>query len=212
MHHFSEIIPQWEHAGRSHGCYDEKTRDAVRAAVRLRYRFIPYIYDYVQRECEEDRRADSLTFGIRIDPHDKMVRNICDEYLLGKFVLVAPVTAPGKFAREVYLPEGEWYDYETNEKYTGGKYILADAPLDKVPVFIRAGAILPVAEEETYSPRKICAKRENTRILTYPGQGTFIHYEDDNETLAYREGSYNAMEYTLNIGEKLGEKSDSQGI
>ena len=94
-----------------------------------------------------------------------MVRNICDEYLLGKFVLVAPVTAPGKFAREVYLPEGEWYDYETNEKYTGGKYILADAPLDKVPVFIRAGAILPVAEGNIQSTEDITS--ENTRILTY---------------------------------------------
>lgn len=89
-----------------------------------------------------------------------------------------------------------------------GKYILADAPLDKVPVFIRAGAILPVAEGNIQSTEDITS--ENTRILTYPGQGTFIHYEDDNETLAYREGSYNAMEYTLN-GEKLEKKVIHKG-
>lgn len=186
--------------------FDEKTRDAVRKTVRLRYRFIPYIYD-LARECE--RTGEPIVRPLVYEyPHDKMVRNICDEYLLGKFVLVAPVTAPGKFAREVYLPEGEWYDYETNEKYTGGKYILADAPFDKVPVFIRAGAILPVAEGNIQSTEDITS--ENTRILTYPGQGTFIHYEDDNETLAYREGSYNAMEYTLN-GEKLEKKVIHKG-
>lgn len=186
--------------------FDEKTRDAVRKTVRLRYRFIPYIYD-LARECE--RTGEPIVRPLVYEyPHDKMVRNICDEYLLGKFVLVAPVTVPGKFAREVYLPEGEWYDYETNEKYTGGKYILADAPLDKVPVFIRAGAILPVAEGNIQSTEDITS--ENTRILTYPGQGTFIHYEDDNETLAYREGSYNAMEYTLN-GEKLEKKVTHKG-
>ncbi len=186
--------------------FDEKTRDAVRKTVRLRYRFIPYIYD-LARECE--RTGEPIVRPLVYEyPHDKMVRNICDEYLLGKFVLVAPVTAPGKFAREVYLPEGEWYDYETNEKYTGGKYILADAPFDKVPVFIRAGAILPVAEGNIQSTEDITS--ENTRILTYPGQGTFIHYEDDNETLAYREGSYNAMEYTLN-GEKLEKKVIHRG-
>ena len=186
--------------------FDEKTRDAVRKTARLRYRFIPYIYD-LARECE--RTGEPIVRPLVYEyPHDKMVRNICDEYLLGKFVLVAPVTVPGKFAREVYLPEGEWYDYETNEKYTGGKYILADAPLDKVPVFIRAGAILPVAEGNIQSTEDITS--ENTRILTYPGQGTFIHYEDDNETLAYREGSYNAMEYTLN-GEKLEKKVIHKG-
>lgn len=186
--------------------FDEKTRDAVRKTVRLRYRFIPYIYD-LARECE--RTGEPIVRPLVYEyPHDKMVRNICDEYLLGKFVLAAPVTVPGKFAREVYLPEGEWYDYETNEKYTGGKYILADAPLDKVPVFIRAGAILPVAEGNIQSTEDITS--ENTRILTYPGQGTFIHYEDDNETLAYREGSYNAMEYTLN-GEKLEKKVIHRG-
>lgn len=186
--------------------FDEKTRGAVRKTVRLRYRFIPYIYD-LARECE--RTGEPIVRPLVYEyPHDKMVRNICDEYLLGKFALVAPVTVPGKFAREVYLPEGEWYDYETNEKYTGGKYILADAPLDKVPVFIRAGAILPVAEGNIQSTEDITS--ENTRILTYPGQGTFIHYEDDNETLAYREGSYNAMEYTLN-GEKLEKKVIHRG-
>ena len=186
--------------------FDEKTRDAVRKTVRLRYRFIPYIYD-LARECE--RTGEPIVRPLVYEyPHDKMVRNICDEYLLGKFVLVAPVTVPGKFAREVYLPEDEWYDYETNEKYTGGKYILADAPLDKVPVFIRAGAILPVAEGNIQSTEDITS--ENTRILTYPGQGTFIHYEDDNETLAYREGAYNAMEYTLN-GEKLEKKVIHKG-
>ena len=114
-------------------------------------------------------------------PADKHVRNISDEYMLGSFVLVAPVIAPGKEAREVYLPDGDWYDYYTGEKYSGGRYILADAPLDKVPVFIKAGAIIPVADGEIRSTEDITEDKIST--LTYPGKGSFAHYQDDNETL-----------------------------
>lgn len=128
-------------------------------------------------------------------PQDKTLRNIADEYMLGDFVLVAPVTEPGKTARAVYLPQGDWYAYDTREKYTGGRYILVDAPLDKILIFIKAGAIIPVAEGNFHSTEDIT--EDNIQMLTYPGEGRFVHYEDDNETLAYREGVYNATEYIL---------------
>ena len=142
-------------------------------------------------------------------PADKHVRNISDEYMLGSFVLVAPVIAPGKEAREVYLPDGDWYDYYTGEKYSGGRYILADAPLDKVPVFIKAGAIIPVADGEIRSTEDI--PEDKISILTYPGKGSFVHYQDDNETFAYRNGEYNAVEYTLD-GDKLEKKVLHKGL
>ena len=142
-------------------------------------------------------------------PVDKHVRNISDEYMLGSFVLVAPVIAPGKEAREVYLPDGDWYDYYTGEKYSGGRYILADAPLDKVPVFIKAGAIIPVADGEISSTEDIT--EDKISILTYPGKGSFVHYQDDNETFAYRDGEYNAVEYTLD-GDKLEKKVLHKGL
>ena len=187
--------------------FDETTIDAVRKTVKLRYRFIPYIYD-LAHECEKTGApiVRSLVYEY---PADKHVRNISDEYMLGSFVLVAPVIAPGKEAREVYLPDGDWYDYYTGEKYSGGRYILADAPLDKVPVFIKAGAIIPVADGEIRSTEDIT--EDKISILTYPGKGSFVHYQDDNETFAYRNGAYNAVEYTLN-GDKLEQRVLHKGL
>ena len=187
--------------------FDETTIDAVRKTVKLRYRFIPYIYD-LAHECEKTG-APIVRPLVYEYPVDKHVRNISDEYMLGSFVLVAPVIAPGKEAREVYLPDGDWYDYYTGEKYSGGRYILADAPLDKVPVFIKAGAIIPVADGEIRSTEDIT--EDKISILTYPGKGSFLHYQDDNETFAYRNGAYNAVEYTLD-GDKLEKKVLHKGL
>lgn len=187
--------------------FDETTIDAVRKTVKLRYRFIPYIYD-LAHECEKTG-APIVRPLVYEYPVDKHVRNISDEYMLGSFVLVAPVIAPGKEAREVYLPDGDWYDYYTGEKYSGGRYILADAPLDKVPVFIKAGAIIPVADGEIRSTEDIT--EDKISILTYPGKGSFVHYQDDNETFAYRNGAYNAVEYTLD-GDKLEKKVLHKGL
>ena len=187
--------------------FDETTIDAVRKTVKLRYRFIPYIYD-LAHECEKTG-APIVRPLVYEYPVDKHVRNISDEYMLGSFVLVAPVIAPGKEAREVYLPDGDWYDYYTGEKYSGGRYILADAPLDKVPVFIKAGAIIPVADGEIRSTEDIT--EDKISILTYSGKGSFVHYQDDNETFAYRNGAYNAVEYTLD-GDKLEKKVLHKGL
>ena len=173
--------------------FGAQTEEIIRKVIKLRYRFLPYLYD-LARECEMTGApiVRPLVYGY---PQDKTVRNIADEYMLGDFVLVAPVTEPGKTARAVYLPEGDWYAYDTNEKYTGGRYILADAPLDQIPIFIKAGAIIPVAEGNFHSTEDIT--EDTIQMLTYPGEGRFVHYEDDNETFAYREGVYNATEYTL---------------
>ena len=187
--------------------FDETTIDAVRKTVKLRYRFIPYIYD-LAHECEKTG-APIVRPLVYEYPVDKHVRNISDEYMLGSFVLVAPVIAPGKEAREVYLPDGDWYDYYTGEKYSGGRYILADAPLDKVPVFIKAGAIIPVADGEIRSTEDIT--EDKISILTYPGKGDFVLYQDDNETFAYRNGEYNAVEYTLD-GETLEKRVLHKGL
>ena len=187
--------------------FDETTIDAVRKTVKLRYRFIPYIYDLAH---EWEKTGAPIVRPLVYEyPVDKHVRNISDEYMLGSFVLVAPVIAPGKEAREVYLPDGDWYDYYTGEKYSGGRYILADAPLDKVPVFIKAGAIIPVADGEIRSTEDIT--EDKISILTYPGKGSFVHYQDDNETFAYRNGEYNAVEYTLD-GETLEKRVLHKGL
>ena len=187
--------------------FDETTIDAVRKTVKLRYRFIPYIYD-LAHECEKTG-APIVRPLVYEYPADKHVINISYEFILGSFVLFAHVIAPVMEAREVYLPDGDWYDYYTGEKYSGGRYILANAPLDKVPVFIKAGAIIPVADGEIRSTEDIT--EDKISILTYPGKGSFVHYQDDNETFAYRNGAYNAVEYTLD-GETLEKRVLHKGL
>lgn len=187
--------------------FGKETTDAIRKTIKLRYRFIPYIYD-LARECEKS--GEPIVRPLVYEyPQDKNVRNISDEYMLGSNIIVAPVVAAGKMAREVYLPEGIWYDYYTGEQYEGGRYILADAPLDKVPLYIKAGAIIPVADGEINSTEDITP--DKIKILTYPGEGRYVHYEDDNETYAYRDGVYIATEYTLK-GDRLEKKIIHSGM
>ena len=105
--------------------------------------------------------------------------------------------------KEFTTPEGRQLAYDNMKKD------LADAPLDKVPVFIKAGAIIPVADGEIRSTEDIT--EDKISILTYPGKSSFVHYQDDNETFAYRDGEYNAVEYTLD-GDKLEKRVLHKGL
>ncbi len=97
----------------------------------------------------------------------------------------------------------------TQAKNTVAADILSDAPLDKLPVFIKAGAIIPVADGEIRSTEDIT--EDKISILTYSGKGSLVHYQDDNETFAYRDGAYNAVEYTLD-GDKPRRKCCIKGL
>jgi alpha-glucosidase len=103
-----------------------------------------------------------------------------DQFLFGPSVLVAPVCQRGAAEREVYLPEGEWYDYWTGEKRQGKAKFIAGAPLERIPIFIKAGAIIP-----TWPPMNFVGERPIDRVTleVYPGNGEFVWYEDDGESL-----------------------------
>jgi alpha-D-xyloside xylohydrolase len=106
--------------------------------------------------------------------------------MFGPAFLVAPVTEQGTTSRKVYLPAGsDWYDYWTNQRVRGGQTIDAAAPIDTLPLFVRAGSIVPLGEpvESTSQPQKIA------RVRVYPGaNGTFRLYQDDGKTYAYEKG------------------------
>ena len=109
-------------------------------------------------------------------------------------MLVAPVVYPGMTKRMVYLPEGEWYDYWTHEKYTGETWIIKDAPLDVCPIYVKAGSIIPMMEPMSY----VGEKPLDTLILdVYPGNGAYDHYLDNGEDFAYRDGGYHKYHFTV---------------
>jgi alpha-D-xyloside xylohydrolase len=120
--------------------------------------------------------------------NDPNVANIGDEYMFGPSLLVVPVTEQGRTSREVYLPAGvDWYNFWTNEKMHGGQRIMVDAPIDIIPLFVRAGSILPLGEpvESTNEPQRIASLR------VYPGADTdFALYDDDGTTYTYEKGQF----------------------
>ena len=119
-------------------------------------------------------------------PNDPNVADIGDEYMFGPAFLVAPVTDQGATSRKVYLPAGcDWYNYWTNERIKGGQTIIANAPIDTIPLFVRAGSIIPMGSEilSTDEPQPI------VQLRVYAGaDGEFSLYNDDGHTYAYENG------------------------
>ena len=126
-------------------------------------------------------------------PDDPLVANICDQYLIGEKLLVAPVINAGTTARSVYLPKGVWYDYYTGKRYTGGKYILAEAPMDHLPMFAKAGAVIPVAVGNPECVEDIT----EIELEVFPGNGSFTHYTDDGESMDYANGGIHELKITV---------------
>ena len=116
-------------------------------------------------------------------PNDPKAANIPDEYMFGPAILVAPVSEQGATSRSVYLPAGsDWYNYWTNERIKGGQTITAAAPIDTIPLFVRAGSIIPLGSTilSTHEPQTIATVR------VYPGANAdFTLFSDDGDTYAY---------------------------
>lgn len=109
-------------------------------AVRLRYRLMPYLYTAFVRATETGEPVQrALVFDHQ---HDLAAVAADDEFLLGRDLLVAPVTEPGITARQVYLPEGHWYDWHTGDLHEGGRHVVASTPMSRIPMYARAGAAI----------------------------------------------------------------------
>jgi alpha-glucosidase (family GH31 glycosyl hydrolase) len=125
-------------------------------------------------------------------PNDPKVADLRDEYMFGPAFLVAPVTDQGATSRKVYLPAGtEWYNYWTNQRFSGGQTITVAAPIDTIPLFVRAGSIIPlgVPVESTHQSQAIA------RIRVYPGtDGSFTLFSDDGTTYGYEKGAGSVTE------------------
>ena len=165
--------------------YGKQAEPILEKYLRLRYQLMPYIYSLGYQTWLTGApflRALPLDF-----PNDPKVADLRDEYMLGPALLVAPVTEQGATSREVYLPAGaDWYNYWTNERFKGGQAVSVQAPIDTIPLFVRAGSILPLGApvESTHQEQAI----EHLRV--YPGANAdFTLFSDDGKTYAYEQGA-----------------------
>jgi alpha-D-xyloside xylohydrolase len=175
---------------------------------RLRYRLMPYIYTL---DGMVNHQNYTLMRGLVMDfPLDKKAWNIDDQYMFGPSILVNPVTTPGAIHREVYLPQSKgWYDFWTGTFVNGGQTISAPAPYDEMPLYIKAGAIIPFGPELQYAMEK---PADPIELRVYTGDnGSFNLYEDDNINYNYEKGAFSTIPFrwdesshTLIIGERKG--------
>lgn len=196
--------------------------DAIEKFINLRYRFLPYIYS---TSWQTTVNASSMMRALMMDfSHDKAALDINDQYMFGKAILVHPVTEPqytsissGKatasFSKikstNTYLPsETIWYDFWTGENFEGGRSVERPTPMDIMPIYIKAGSVLPLGPKVQYANEKTGP----IEIRVYPGaDGNFMLYDDERDNYNYEKGEYATIEFhwndktkTLTIGERNG--------
>ena len=194
----------WEIAPEGHPAYE-----SIVYYTKLRYALMPYIYSLAGKTWFEDytiMRPLVMDFMADAD-----VMNIGDAYMFGPSFLVAPVYEYGARSRDVYFPDCEgWYDFYTNEFIAGGRSEVVDAPYDRMPLYLRAGSIVPMGPEIQWSDEK---PADVIDLYIYQGaDGSFTLYEDENVNYNYEKGLYSMIEFDydddnrlLSIGERRGE-------
>ncbi len=164
--------------------------DIYRKYVNLRYSLLPYIYDLFY--IGEKTGLPVIRAMVLEYENDINAQNCNDQFMLGENILVSPVVMQGATHKTVYLPEGNWYDFWTNEKITGNKHFTYRAPLDVCPIFVKEGTILPMYEQMEY----VGEKALDTLILNiYGNTAKYTHYQDNYTDFNYRNGEYNIYDF-----------------
>lgn len=191
----------------------EKTFDVIAKFINLRYSLLPYIYSTA---WDVTHQSGSIMRALFMDfEKDIQVYDIGNQYMFGKSFMVSPVTQAGQKEQAVYLPAGTlWYDFWTGKTEDGGKSIISTTPIDIMPLYVKAGAIMPWGPKVQFAEEK---KWNNLEIRIYPGaDGDFTLYEDENDNYNYEEGKYtetpfhwNDKSHILTIGKRRGDFTGS---
>jgi alpha-glucosidase/alpha-D-xyloside xylohydrolase len=166
--------------------HNPQVEPICRKYLELRYRMLPYFYSAV-RECATTGMPILRALWLHY-PDDPKAVTCEDQYLWGRDLLVAPVVEQGATSRKVYLPRGGWYDFWTGEQVHGGVEISRKVDLETVPLYVRAGAILPLGPVKQYVTEKV---DQPLSLTVYPGaDSSFLLYEDDGSSFNYRKGEW----------------------
>ncbi len=177
--------------------FDDTTLAICKKYIQLRYELLPYIYTMAYENYQTGMPlARPLFFSF---PNDNNLSNESSSYMWGDNFLVSPVVQSGQTSKTIYLPEGNWIDYWSDKNYSGGQSITTSTPIEKLPLFIKEGSIIPMQQIMDYSDEYPL----DTLVLeVYPSktlQAKFNLYEDDGKTTAYQTGNFAQTEFLSNV-------------
>ena len=213
-HQFGTFVPLF----RTHGQWPRrelwniapegsKAYESILWYMQLRYRLMPYLYSLAGAVCIDDY---TIMRGLPMDfPDDPEVRDLSDQWLFGPSLMPCPVYEYKARSRSVYFPEGGWYDFYSGEYYAGGRSRSVPAPYDRMPLYVRAGSIIPFGPAIEWTDQK---PDDAIRLYIYAGRDAdFTLYEDDGLTYAYEKGAFSTIPIhwddasrTLTIGDRSG--------
>lgn len=218
---YAELFTRWFQYGafcpmfRVHGTGNPKevwrfptaTQPILKDFINLRYHLLPYIYSTSWKVTNEDyTMMRPLVMDFRTDAQAQGIGN---QFMFGPSLLVSPVTSAGATSRSVYLPDGaQWYDFWTGIKLNGAQNIQASAPIDRMPLHVRAGSILPYGPSIQYAMESV----DPIELRVYTGaNGNFTLYEDEGDNYNYESGTHATIPFTwdensrqLTIGQRTG--------
>lgn len=179
--------------------HDARVEPICKKYLELRYRMLPYLYSSVH-ECTTTGMPIMRALWLHFPDDPRAV--LCeDQYLWGQSLLVAPVVEKAATARNVYLPRSSWYDFWTGEKLEGGREIVRPVDLETMPLYVRAGSILPLGPVKQFTAEEV---DEPLSISIYPGaDASFLLYEDDGASFNYRRGEWMGIQMDWNDKRKV---------
>jgi alpha-glucosidase/alpha-D-xyloside xylohydrolase len=178
--------------------HNPEVETICRKYLELRYRLLPYTYSTVWQTHRTGMPVmHTLWLGA---PGDQRALATDDAYLWGDALLVAPVSERGATERSVYLPRGLWYDFWTNARIDGGTEVHARADLAALPLFVRAGSILPMGPVKQFTTQRVDAPLE---VSIYPGaDGEFTLYQDDGVSMDHLHGASSVIHFAWNDAQR----------
>ncbi len=190
--------------------YSEETEEICKRYIQLRYRLLPYIYTFAFKNYQSGLPiAIPLFFEY---PDDNSLSNESSSYLWGDAILVSPVVEEGQGSKSLHLPEGKWIYFWADEVFCGGQAITVDTPLDIMPLFVKAGSIIPMQPIMDYTDQ---SSLDTLMLEIYPSpeiEASFTLYEDDGKTLDYRSGGFSQTQFNQSISCSRGDTSLSVDI
>jgi len=192
FHPFCRTHSSGDHGSQEPWSFDEEVIDITRKFVNLRYQLLPYLYTMFWQYIEEG--IPMLKPLVYYDQEDIQTHYRNDEFVFGNQILVCPILEPNALGRRMYIPRGEWYNYWTNELISGGKEIWVDTKFDQIPIFVKAGAIIPKYPVQQYVGE--LEFDELTLDLYYKeGKEKSFVYEDAQDGYDYKKGRFSFLSF-----------------